>query len=116
MILSVDPKTGRMGRTTPHSYKYDQIVEIKNVSRQGLTKQLRLQEKLSNDKGVNPILRINKDAKISRNLLESSFEISTYSSSGINSIPVYNQSNEKLSEKDKEDIKALIIQLTHKNE
>jgi RHS repeat-associated protein len=53
-------------------------VEIKNVQRQGLTKQLKAQEKISNKNGVRPELIINKSAKISKPLKESSFDIKFY--------------------------------------
>jgi hypothetical protein len=74
----MDPKTGKDGTTIPDAMKNGQTTEIKDVQKQSFTKQLRLQEKISNENGKNPILRINKDAKISQPLQKSSFEISKY--------------------------------------
>ena len=60
-IEVTDPKTGQKGMTIPDAMKNDgqSTVEIKNVGKQSLTKQLRLQEKFSNDNGLNPELIIN---------------------------------------------------------
>jgi len=43
-----------------------------------LTKQLRLQEKFSNNNGLNPELIINKGAELSKPLQNSSFKITKY--------------------------------------
>jgi hypothetical protein len=58
-------------------------VDIKNVKEQSLTKQLRLQEKISNDNGFKPELIINEGAKLSKPLENSSFDIKTYQSTTI---------------------------------
>jgi len=80
-IEVVDPKTGKTGTTIPDAFKNDgnSTVEIKNVKSQGLTKQLRLQEKFSNDNGLKPELIINEGAKLSTPLKNSTFDIRTYS-------------------------------------
>jgi len=52
--------------------------EIKNVKQQSLTKQLRIQENISNSNGLKPELIINSSAKLSAPLKGSSFEINTY--------------------------------------
>ncbi|MEE1946442.1 RHS repeat-associated core domain-containing protein [Pedobacter sp. KR3-3] len=78
-IEAVDPKTGQKGTTVPDALSGGgKTSEIKNVSRQSLTRQLRIQEKYSNDNGFNPELIINKGAKLSEPLKKSSFEIKTY--------------------------------------
>ncbi|MDH6310684.1 RHS repeat-associated protein [Dysgonomonas sp. PFB1-18] len=78
----IDPKTGKEGTTIPDAIKDGQTVEIKNVKQQGLSRQLRLQEKLSNENGKKPILHINKDAKLTKPL-QNSFERSTYGNSSV---------------------------------
>ncbi|MFD0766129.1 DUF6443 domain-containing protein [Mucilaginibacter lutimaris] len=77
-----DPKTGKDGVSVPDAFKNDgqSTVEIKNVKGQSLTKQLRLQEKYSNDNGFKPELIINEGAKISKPLQNSTFDINTYKS------------------------------------
>ena len=90
-ITRIDPKTNKEGTTIPDALKNGQTYEVKNVQKQSLTKQLRLQEKISNENGKNPILHINKDATLSKPLKNSSFEISTYSSA-----PVAAQDNTKV--------------------
>ena len=77
-ITQIDPKTGQKGTTIPDGIKDGRTVEIKNVQKQSLTKQLRLQEKSSVKNGKRPILRINKDANLSEPLRYSNFEIQTY--------------------------------------
>ncbi len=79
-IREMDPKTGQEGRTIPDAFKNEgkSTVEIKDVKNQSLTKQLRMQEKFSNDNGFSPELIINKGAKISEPLKNSSFDIKTY--------------------------------------
>lgn len=79
-IEYLDPKTGQLGKTVPEAFKNsgESTVEVKNVKTQGLTKQLRIQQKFSNDNGFNPELIINQGAKLSKPLLESSFDIKTY--------------------------------------
>ena len=79
-IKEVDPKTGLEGRTIPDAFKNEgkSTVEIKDVKNQSLTRQLRMQEKFSNDNGFSPELLINKGAKISGPLRNSSFDIKTY--------------------------------------
>jgi hypothetical protein len=81
-ITKVDPKTGKEGITIPDALKNGgkSSVEIKNVGKQSLTEQLRLQEKFSNDNGFKPELIINEGAKLSKPLKGSSFDITTYSS------------------------------------
>jgi hypothetical protein len=49
-------------------------------------------EKIAKNKNTIPILKINKDARLSKPLLESSFDISIYSSSGLNTIQVSSDS------------------------
>ncbi|WP_370583482.1 RHS repeat-associated core domain-containing protein [Pedobacter sp. ASV12] len=75
-----DPKTGEEVTTIPDALKNDGLStsEVKNVIRQSYTKQLRVQGKISNDNGFSPELLINKGAKISKPLKNSSFEIKTY--------------------------------------
>ena len=53
-------------------------VGVKNLHKQSLTKQLRLQEKVSNENGQKTLLRINKDATLSEPLKQSCFEFSRY--------------------------------------
>lgn len=79
-IKGTDPKTGQEGKTIPDAFKNDgkSTVEIKDVKNQSLTKQLRLQEKFSNDNGFQPELIINKGAGLSKPLKNSSFDIKTY--------------------------------------
>jgi RHS repeat-associated protein len=80
-IETIDPKTGKPETTIPDALKNDgkSTVEIKDVKSQGLTRQLRLQEKISNGNGFRPELIINESAKLSKPLQESSFQISKYS-------------------------------------
>lgn len=82
-MTRIDPKTGKEGTTIPDAIKDGQTVEIKNVQKQSYTRQLRLQEKISNENGKNPLLHINKDAQISKPLQNSSFDISTYGSTPV---------------------------------
>lgn len=79
-IKGADPKTGQEGKTIPDAFKNDgkSTVEIKDVKNQSLTKQLRLQEKFSNDNGFQPEPIINKGAGLSKPLKNSSFDIKTY--------------------------------------
>jgi hypothetical protein len=79
-IKEIDPKTGEKGISIPDGFKNGgkQTVEIKNVKQQGYTKQLRIQEKFSNDNGFKPELIINEGAKLSKPLQKSSFDIKTY--------------------------------------
>jgi RHS repeat-associated protein len=79
-IEVVDPKTGKTEITVPDAFKNggQSTSEIKNVKGQSLSRQLRLQEKYSNDNGFNPELIINKGAKLSEPLKNSSFEIKYY--------------------------------------
>jgi RHS repeat-associated protein len=81
-IEIIDPKTGKTGETVPDAFKNDgqSTVEIKNVKSQGLSRQLRLQQKYSNDNGFNPELIINKGAQISKPLQNSTFDIKYYNS------------------------------------
>ena len=75
----VDPKTGKDGTTIPDAMKPNGgTKEIKNVKKQSLTKQLRLQREVSNDNGVKPELTINNTAKLSNPLLNGGFDITTY--------------------------------------
>ena len=77
----VDPKTGKEGTTIPDSFKRDGgTVEIKDVGKQSLTKQLRLQKEISNERGVKPELIINEGAKLSKPLEKAGFDIKTYKS------------------------------------
>ncbi len=84
---AVDPKTGKTGKTIPDAIKDGQTIDIKNVAKQGLSKQLRLQKEISNLVGKQPILRINRSAEISNPLKEAGFDIQTYSFSGAVAIP-----------------------------
>jgi hypothetical protein len=78
-IEAIDPKTGNKGTTIPDGMRDGGTVEIKNVSKQSLSKQLRLQKEISNAAGETPILRINQNAKLSNPLKEAGFDIQTYS-------------------------------------
>ncbi|KIO75691.1 hypothetical protein TH53_19245 [Pedobacter lusitanus] len=79
-IKETDPKTGQEGKTIPDAFKNEgeSTVEIKDVKNQSFTKQLRMQEKYSNDNGYSPELIINKGARLSEPLKKSSFIIKTY--------------------------------------
>jgi RHS repeat-associated protein len=77
-IEATDPKTGQKGTTTPDAIKDGQTFEIKNVGKQSLTRQLRLQKDFSNSNGKNPVLRINQGAKVSEPLKNGGFEIQYY--------------------------------------
>ena len=79
-IRQVDPKTGKEETSIPDALENDgkKTVEIKYTKYQARTKQLRVQEKYSNNNGENPELLINKDAKISKPLQNSTFDIKTY--------------------------------------
>jgi hypothetical protein len=77
-IEATDTKTGQKGTTTPDAIKDGQTFEIKNVGKQSLTRQLRLQKEFSNSNGKNPVLRINEGAKVSEPLKNSGFEIQYY--------------------------------------
>jgi RHS repeat-associated protein len=79
-IKEVDPKTGEEGTTVPDAMKNGgkSTVEIKDVKQQSLTRQLRLQEKFSKGNGFKPELIINKGAKLSGTLKNSTFDIKTY--------------------------------------
>ena len=80
-----DPKTGKEGETIPDGLKNGgkSTVEVKDVKGQSLTKQLRLQEKFSNDNGFKPELIINEGAKLSKPLENSTFDIKTYQSTPV---------------------------------
>ena len=80
-VTKIDPKTGKEGTTIPDAMKNagKSSVEIKDVSKQSLTKQLRLQKEFSNDNGFRPELIINKGAELSGPLKNAGFDISTYS-------------------------------------
>ncbi len=81
---ATDPKTGQKGTTIPDAVKPDGgTVEIKNVQRQALTEQLRLQKEISTGKGVKPELIINKAAKLTKPLQNAGFDIKTYTTLGI---------------------------------
>ena len=79
-ITVEDPKTGKDVTTVPDAFNNGgkSTVEIKNVKNQSLTKQLRAQEKYSNDNGLKPELIINESAKLSKNLENSTFDIKAY--------------------------------------
>lgn len=77
-IEATDPKTGQKGTTTPDAVKDGQTFEVKNVSKQSLTRQLRLQKEYSNSNDKDPVLRINKDAQITEPLKNGGFEIQYY--------------------------------------
>ena len=70
-------------RTIPDAIKDGQTIDIKNVARQGLSKQLRLQKEISNSVGKQPILRINRSAELSNPLKDAGFDIQAYSFSGV---------------------------------
>lgn len=53
-------------------------VEIKNVQKQSLTRQLRIQREFSKGNGLKPELIINKGAKLSAPLRNAGFDIKTY--------------------------------------
>ncbi|CAM1348691.1 putative toxin [Tenacibaculum ascidiaceicola] len=75
----IDPKTGKEGTTIPDGVKPNGgTVEIKNVQKQSLTRQLRLQQEVSKGSGVKPELIINKGAKLSKPLQNAGFDIKTY--------------------------------------
>lgn len=80
---AIDPKTGKAGKTIPDAIKDGQTIDIKNVARQGLSKQLRLQKEISNSVGKQPILRINRSAELSNPLKDAGFDIQAYSFSGV---------------------------------
>lgn len=79
-VREIDPKTGIKGTTIPDALKNEgkSTTEIKNVKEQSLSRQLRIQERFSNNHGLKPLLIINEGAHLSRPLLHSSFEIKTY--------------------------------------
>ena len=79
-IREVDPRTGVEGTTIPDAFKNEgkSTTEIKNVKEQSLTKQLRLQERFSNNNGFKPELIINEKASLTKPLIYSSFLIKTY--------------------------------------
>ena len=80
---TIDPKTGNKGTTIPDAMKKDGgTVEIKNVSKQSLTEQLRLQKNISEGNGIKPELIINEGAKLSKPLQKAGFDIKTYNVSG----------------------------------
>jgi RHS repeat-associated protein len=80
-IETLDPKTGQIGKTIPDTFENGgkSTLEVKSTKSQGLTKQLRLQENYSKGNGFSPRLDINKGAKLSSPLLQSSFKINYYS-------------------------------------
>ena len=81
-ITKIDPKTGKEGTGIPDALENGKTYEIKNLGegqKQSLTKQLRIDEKYSNDNGQSPVLRINKEAGLTKPLENSSFEIQRYS-------------------------------------
>jgi hypothetical protein len=81
---ALDSKTENKGTTIADGIKENgQTVEVKNVSKQSLSKQLRLQKEISNAVGEAPILRINEGATLSKPLKTSGFEIQTYSTPAI---------------------------------
>lgn len=74
---ATDPKTGKTGGTRPDGFTEEgRPVEIKNVKNQPLTRQLRFQDNLVDGKRL--ILRINKDANLSKPLKDSGIEIQPY--------------------------------------
>ncbi len=79
-VKGVDPRTGLEGTTIPDAFKNEgrSTTEVKNVKEQSLTRQLRLQERFSNDNGYKPELIINDLAQLTKPLIHSSFEIKTY--------------------------------------
>lgn len=72
-------------RTIPDALKEGgkKTVEIKDVAKQSLTRQLRAQEKFSNENGFKPELIINKGAKLTDPLIKSSFEIKYYTPAAV---------------------------------
>ena len=110
----IDPKTGKSGRTIPDAMKDGkQTVEIKNVKNQALTEQLRLQRQVSRDNGVDPILRINRDATLTEPLQNGGFQIEFYSGAGVLEV----NSNVKLSDEDVQLVRNFINNLdTNKKE
>jgi RHS repeat-associated protein len=91
-IEAIDPKTGEKGTSIPDATKNDgkSTVEIKNTKSQSLTRQLRIQEKSSNDNGFNPELIINQGARLSKPLQNSSFDIKLY-----NTLPAIDNTGHK---------------------
>lgn len=79
-VKEIDPRTGKEGTTIPDAFKNDgkSTTEVKNVKEQSLTRQLRLQERFSNNNGFKPELIINDLAQLTKPLIYSSFEIKTY--------------------------------------
>ena len=76
---ATDSKTGQEGTTIPDAMKPDGgTVEIKNVQKQSLTEQLRLQKEISTGNGAKPELIINQGAKLSKPLQNAGFDIKTY--------------------------------------
>lgn len=77
---AIDTKTGKTEVSIPDAVKNGgkSTSEIKNVKNQSLTKQLRVQEKFSNDNGFKPELIINQGAKLSEPLKNSTFDIKYY--------------------------------------
>ncbi|GEM_PF-3068798 len=74
---AIDPKTGKTGQTRPDGFTKDgRPVEVKNVKKQGLTRQLRFQDNLSEGKRL--ILRINNKAELTKPLKESGIDIQPY--------------------------------------
>jgi hypothetical protein len=74
---ATDPKTGQKGGTRPDGFtKEGRSVEVKNVRKQGFTRQLRLEDAVST--GGRLILRINKDAHLTKPLKDSGIEIQPY--------------------------------------
>jgi RHS repeat-associated protein len=79
-----DPKTGKETTTIPDGVKKNGgTVEIKDVQKQSLTRQLRTQREISNENGVKPELIINNGAKLSTPLKNGGFDIKTYNNSTI---------------------------------
>jgi RHS repeat-associated protein len=80
---ATDPKTGKEGVTIPDAVKPGGgTVEIKNVGKQSLTEQLRLQKAISEGNGLKPELIINQGAKMSKPLQNAGFDIKTYGTTG----------------------------------
>jgi RHS repeat-associated protein len=74
---ATDPKTGKTGETRPDGFTEEgRPVEVKNVKNQGLTRQLRYQDNLVEGKKL--ILRINKNANLTKPLKNSGIEIQPY--------------------------------------
>lgn len=74
---ATDPKTGDKGGTRPDGFTKDgNPVEIKNVRKQALTKQLRFQDNLVEGKRL--ILRINNKAELTQPLKDSGIDIQPY--------------------------------------